>query len=162
MINRLIGKQYDFGRLYNYSNLANMVGRICGRHAYHNQKQDEEDEYQLQDHLIDFSHEKWEKVIKQFEASRNNLIRRDAAVTVLPTEIEEISGADEEDEDLIPSSNDEINPELESSGVFNESFSQMKDWIKFHACLSYIQPQFDNAIQNGTDVMPRKSINNFK
>ena len=160
MIHRLIGQQYEYGRCYNYTTVANMCARICGRYAYYKEGQD--DSIELNGRLIDFESEKWIQVMNQFVKLRGSLIRKDASITVLPTEIEGILGADEEDEDLIPDENDEIDNAVESSDAFSESFEQMRSWLKFHACMSNIQPQFDNALQGGTDVIPLKSIVAFE
>lgn len=160
MIHRLIGTQYEYGRLYNYSTLANLVARVCARRAYHG---DDENEIQLTDRLIDLDVPKWEKIIKQLTDVRDSLLRKDASLTLLPTEIAGTPGADvSDDEDWLPSANDEVNEELETSEAFSESFLQMKDWLKFHACLSCIQPQFHNALNNGTDVIPLENIANFE
>lgn len=161
MIHRLIGTQYEYGRLYNYSTLANIIARVCGRYAYHGDG-DEGDEIQLTDYLIDFDLPRWEKVINQLDRVRDSLIRKDASFTLLPTEIVDVPGADADNEEVIPSwipeANDEINEEMESSEAFSELFLEMRDWIKFHACLSCVQPQFQNALKNGTDVISMENI----
>eukprot|EP00804_Cyclotella_cryptica_P009519 CCRYP_006247-RA/>CCRYP_006247-RA protein AED:0.03 eAED:0.03 QI:441/1/1/1/0.5/0.66/3/112/508 len=161
MVHRLIGKQYDFGRLYNYTSLANSVARICGRRAYYTTNGNEEDNAfapQLHDRLIDFDPEKWQKVMNQFVGLRESLIRRDASFIVLPTEIDDVQGADEEDPDMYPDEDDEVDPERESMDAFSVFYIQVKDLIKFHTCLSCVQPQLDNAIRKGTDVIPLENI----
>ena len=161
MVHRLIGKQYDFGRLYNYTSLANSAARICGRQAYYNMDGKEETNTctpQLPDRLIDFDPEKWGKVMKQFIGLRESLIRRDASFIILPTEIDAIQGADEEDPDMYPDEDDEVDPERESLDAFSGSYIQVKNLINFHSCLSCVQPQFDNAIRKGTGVIPLENI----
>jgi hypothetical protein len=160
LIHRLIGRQHEYGRLYNNTLLGSLVARVCGRHAYY--KGGEDDKYELRDRLIVFNSEKWDTCIEEFVTIRNSLVRKDASLMVLPAEVEEVPGADEEDTDLIPDEDDEVDPEVDSSEAFSESFLQMKEWFKFHACLSCLQPQFENAIQNGTDVIPHKSIVAFE
>lgn len=161
MVHRLIGNQYPYGRLFNYTTAANLVGRICGRHAYHGEEGDD-DECQLLSRLVDFDLAKWETVIDQLVRLRDSLIRKDAKIIVLPTELEEIPGADEEEVEEIPDENEEIDTEIESNEAFTTSFLQMKDWLKFHACLSCIQPQLETAMNDGTDVIPKENIAKFE
>ena len=161
MIHRLIGKQYEFGRLYNYTQLANMAARVCARYAYDGDEH-HEDKFQIYGPLIGFDPQRWETVIEQFVSMRDSLVRKDASVCCFPTEIQEEVGATEEDENMIPDEDDEVDEEKASNDAFSESFDQMKDWIKFHACLSHIQPHFENAMQEGTGVIPTENIVAFE
>jgi hypothetical protein len=162
MIHRLIGRQYAYGRLYNYTNIANMVSRICGRYAYNMPENEVETTPQLQNRLIDFEPEMWGKVLAQFSNIRGFLVRKDAAFTVLPVEIEEIDGADEEDLDVLPKEDDSVNLKIENLDEFSVTYCQMNNLIKFHACLSHIQPYFEDAIEGGTGLIPLDNIVAFQ
>lgn len=153
MIERLIGHQLDYGRLFNRTSIANIISRIGGRHAYAVPDDEmEDDSYQpLPDCLVDFPPKKWNRVLDKFEELRDSLIKMDATFIVLPSELESAKGSDEYDDDDWPEPNDEINEELvDSHDEFTRGYDKMMDWIKFHACLSHLQPQFEMAIQKGS------------
>ena len=138
-----------------------MAARVCARYAYDGEEHCE-DKIQIYGPLIGFDPQRWETVVEQFVSMRDSLVRKDADVCCFPTEIQEEVGATEEDENMIPDENDEVDEEKASTEAFSESFDQMKDWIKFHDCLSHIQPQFENAMQDGTSVISKENIIAFE
>lgn len=151
IVKRLIGHQYPYGRLYNRTFIANVTARICARQPYSNDDASDEDDNhkcQLEDCLVDFTPEKWKKVIEQFESLRESLLRKDAALLVL----QYYDGDEDSDkmEDEVPSCDESVNPLLESSKEFTQSYNKVLDWMKFHMCLSHIQPQFEKALQKGS------------
>mmetsp|Transcript_32037 Transcript_32037/g.64338 ORF Transcript_32037/g.64338 Transcript_32037/m.64338 type:complete len:616 (-) Transcript_32037:223-2070(-) len=155
---RLIGAQYDWGRLYNRSTIANMVGRVNARYAY--ELPSDENIYggpafKLQDCLVDLTPDKWAKLIGQFEAVRNSLLRRDASAIVLPSEID-INGEEVEEEDSSPGNDPTIDDKFANRIEFNEDFENMMDTLKFNMCLSHIQPHLHNAVEN--DVREVESV----
>lgn len=171
MINRLIGHQYDYGRLYNRTFTANIVARVCGRHAYAQQSNEEEkgqvgnQSYFLTDCLVDFSPQKWKKVMVQFENLRENLLRKDASLLVLPAELNDDNEALEE---LLPTGDESINTMLESHADFSRGYEEVLTLMKFHTCLSHLQPQLETSIQSATTrgaepvVIPRANILAFE
>ena len=167
MLNRLIGHQYDCGRLYNYTCISNIVARVCGRHAYVMPDEFEEGDkpYQLADCLVDFPPGRWEMLIVQFERLRESMLRNDASLIVLPGKLDddsERSGDDDADETL-PEGDDEINEELESHIDFSKKYMQMLDLMKFHTCLSHLQPHLETAIEGAESVViPHDNIIAFE
>lgn len=174
MIERLIGHQFDYGRSFNRTIVANLITRIGGRYAYAVPDDElEHEDYQsapYEDCLVDFTPQKWNRVLVKFEQARDSLIRIDATFIVLPSELVDAKGSDEYDEDDKPQLNDEINEKLvESHDEFTKGYDKMRDWIKFHACLSHLQPQFEMAIQKGSVdgaeesvVIPHENIIEFE
>lgn len=176
MIKRLIGHQYDFGRLYNRTCTANIVARVCGRHAYSN----EEDEpivignqsFFIPECLVDFNPPKWKKVIAQFANLRENLLRNDASLTVLPAELDDENEALDDDQLAIPKGDESINMDLGCHTDFSKEYENVLNLMRFHLCLSHLQPQLETAIQSGTKtsggggvesvVIPRESIIAFE
>ena len=159
MIHRLIGNQYDYGRLYNRTCVANLVARVGGRHSYVVPDQIEVQEGDQSCHLVDclvhFTPDKWKKIMDQFADLRESLLRNDACLIVLPTELDGRSKNDDDEEDqegLIPEENDSVNETLEKHADFTKGYHRMMDLIKFHTCLSHLQPDFETAIQNGDDA----------
>lgn len=158
MMRRLIGHQYDYGRLYNRTCIANIVARVCGRRAYGSNHDDdhtsteEGDNYKLAEQLIDFAPSKWKKVIHQFTHLRDSLVRNDASLIVLPGEITEDDGGagDGDNDEFIPQNDDGVNEAVASRQEFSKEYARMLDCMKFHACLSFIQPRLDKAIQSGS------------
>ena len=153
MIRRLIGHQYDYGRLYNRTCIANIVARVCGRHPY--SIPDEIDQgdasYSLVDCLIDFTPDKWKKVIGQWYFLRESMVRNDASLIVLPSQIEDDEGtkSNDDDEELIPEGDEGVNEAVETHADFTKGYAKILDLMKFHYCLRHLQPQFEAAIQNG-------------
>lgn len=142
MVERLIGKQYDHGRLYNRTIIANVVGRICGRHAYADPDEVPQDDDQTpSDCLIDFTPTKWKKSIDQFESLRESLIQNDASMIILPSKV------DENGEEDLPEGDGGINEAHESHPDFSKEYDKMLDRMKFHMCLSHVRPQLETAIQ---------------
>lgn len=78
------------------------------------------------------------------------MLRNDATLTVLPCEIDDDEKAVDhpEGEDMIPSEDDSVNEALESHADFNANYEMMMDRLKFHQCLSHLQPQLATAIQS--------------
>ena len=155
MIYRLIGSQYDYGRLYNRTIISNVVARVCGRHAY--TTDDDEGEggerttYKLADCLVDFTPKKWKKVIDQLECLRESLLRNDAALIVLPAQLEDEHGnRDDDDDEIIPEADESVNEELEARDEFTREYDKMVGLMQFHLCLSHLQPHLDTAIQKGS------------
>eukprot|EP00578_Thalassiosira_sp_NH16_P007264 CAMPEP_0181126696 /NCGR_PEP_ID=MMETSP1071-20121207/27779_1 /TAXON_ID=35127 /ORGANISM="Thalassiosira sp., Strain NH16" /LENGTH=582 /DNA_ID=CAMNT_0023212339 /DNA_START=166 /DNA_END=1914 /DNA_ORIENTATION=- len=155
LIRRLIQHQYDYGRLFNRTCVANMVARVCARHAYEVPEETEGNGKSciILDCLVDFPANKWKKVIVQFECLRGSMLRNDASLIVLPSKITDDkkgrSGGDESEE-LTPEPDEEVNEELESRTVFSKGYTKMLEWMKFLACLSHLQPQLERAIQKGS------------
>ncbi|KAL9180091.1 hypothetical protein ACHAXT_008061 [Thalassiosira profunda] len=161
MIRRLIGEQYDYGRLYNRTCIANLVARLCGRHAYRIPSQVEEGDksYHLADCLVEFTPKKWKNVMDQFQRLRGSMLRNDAAVVVYPSEL----GEDDEevDDDYTPPETDEeIDEVLASHDDFSKWYNKMLDMMRFHACMSHLQPQLEGALQEGESrsSYPRDAI----
>ena len=163
MIHRLIGHQYDYGRLYNRTCIANLVARICGRYPYTVPDEIDEQEgdrtYHLVDCLVHFTPDKWKKVMDQFVSLRESLLRNDACLIVLPAELENDHHGqrpknedEKEEEGLLPEANDNVNEALENHADFTKGYQRMMDLIKFHTCLSHLQPDFEDAIQKGEDT----------
>ena len=159
MIHRLIGNQYDYGRLYNRTCVANLVARVGGRHSYvvpdEIEVQEGDQSCHLVDCLVQFTPDKWKKIMDQFAVLRESLLRNDACLIVLPTELDGRSKNDDDEEDqkgLIPEENDSVNETLEKHADFTKGYHRMMDLIKFHTCLSHLQPDFETAIQNGEDL----------
>lgn len=154
MVKRLIGHQYPYGRLFNRTCIANMIARICARQPYSvNDDSDVDDRYnfQLSDCLVDWAPDKWKTVIVQFENLRESLLRKDAALIVLPGEVSlDDDDKEKEDEEPPPMEDDDVNPSLASAMEFVDSYSNLLNLMEFHMCLSHIQPQFENAIQKGS------------
>lgn len=172
MIRRLIGHQYDYGRLYNRTCIANIVARVCGRHAYvvpDKEMEQGDQSYHLVDCLVDCSPEKWKKVILQFQYLRESLLRKDATLIVLPCELDDDEEGEEEMKETedIPKDDDEINEELESHADFTKGYTKLMDLIKFHTCLSHLQPQLETALEKGSEgaesvVIPHDDIVAFE
>eukprot|EP00584_Thalassiosira_punctigera_P026716 CAMPEP_0172578686 /NCGR_PEP_ID=MMETSP1067-20121228/138862_1 /TAXON_ID=265564 ORGANISM="Thalassiosira punctigera, Strain Tpunct2005C2" /NCGR_SAMPLE_ID=MMETSP1067 /ASSEMBLY_ACC=CAM_ASM_000444 /LENGTH=155 /DNA_ID=CAMNT_0013371385 /DNA_START=189 /DNA_END=653 /DNA_ORIENTATION=+ len=114
IVRRLITYEYNFGRMYNRTCITNIVSRVCGRHAY--AMPDEVDArfqpHQLRDCLVDFTPRKWKTTIFQFGKLRESLLRNDASLIILPSQIEENRVCepqrDGDDEDT-PLEDEEIN-----------------------------------------------------
>lgn len=156
MIGRLIGEQYDYGRLYNRTCVANMVARLCGRHAYQvpsdgSEVRGDKSSYHLRDCLVEFTPRKWEKVIDQFQELRTSLLRTDATFMVLPSELETKGGKDGEDEYMQPESDDGMDEVMESHDDFSKWYNKMLDMMRFHACVSHLQPQLEGALQESEE-----------
>lgn len=169
MVKRLIGHQFPYGRLYNRTFIANVAARVCARQPYSNDDAFDADDvhkFQLGDCLVDFTPDKWKKVMTQFEDLRNSLLRKDAALMVLQLCDDDEDAGDTEDE--VPSFDDSVNPLLESSKEFTQSYDEVLDLMKFHMCLSHIQPQFEEVLQNGSSadkeavVIPNDDIMAFE
>lgn len=164
MVKRLIGHQYNYGRLYNRTCIANIVARVCARHPYpidDNSDEEEDDgyNYRLSDCIVDWSSDKWEKIITQFESLRQGLLRNDAARLVLPAEFgDEDKEEEEEEDDEAPAQDDSVNPLLESSKEFGDNYTALLDLMKFHMCLSHIRsPQFEDMMKKGSDGDEKKA-----
>jgi hypothetical protein len=116
----------------------------------------------LTDCLVDFHPDKWLKVIKQFLDLRESLLRNDATLLVLPCEYD--ANNKPVNEQLPPEEDDNINEQLECIVDFNTNYDNMMDRMKFHLCMSHLQPQLHNAIQrssiNGVEsvVIPHDNI----
>mmetsp|Transcript_27899 Transcript_27899/g.48241 ORF Transcript_27899/g.48241 Transcript_27899/m.48241 type:complete len:169 (-) Transcript_27899:136-642(-) len=168
MLHRLIGHQYDYGRLYNHTCISNIVARVCGRHAYVDPNEVEEGDqlYKFADCLVDFSPDKWVKVIGQFQRLRKSMLRNDASLIVLPGKLDddnERSGDDDDADETLPEGDDEINKELESHVDFSTKYIEMLDLMKFHVCLSHLQPQLQTAIEGAESVViPHDNIIAFE
>ncbi len=176
MIKRLIGHQYDFGRLYNRTCTANIVARVCGRHAYSNEVSEQvvigSQSYFIPECLVDFTPPKWKKVIAQFVNLRENLLRNDASLTVLPAELDDENEALDDIQLPVPKGDESINMELGCHVDFSKGYESVLDLMKFHTCLSHLQPQFETAIQSGMSaggggrsesvVIPRENIIAFE
>lgn len=164
---RLIGHQYDYGRLYNRTIVANVVGRMCGRHAYAIPDDEEGFDHTMKDCLVDFTPDKWEKVLKQVEYLRSQLLRNDASIVVLPGECQD-EDADDEDEEHVPDEDMGVNRRLEANAAFSRDYDKILGLMKFHQCLSHLQPRLEDAIQNGSAkgtesvVIPHDDIVAFK
>ena len=149
--------------------IANMIARVCGRHAYVIPDSERHDDanHRLEDCLVDFSPKRWQKVMVQFESLRESLVRNDAMDIILPTK--NVNGkegsADEED---AFDEDDRADEELDTHDEFTKRYENMKDLIKFHTCLSHLQPQMATAIQKGTRggaesvVIPHENIVAFE
>jgi len=155
MLHRLIGHQYDYGRLYNHTCISNIVARVCGRHAYVIPDEVEEGGklYQLADCLVDFTPDKWKTVIGQFQRLRESMLRNDASLIVLPSKLDDDNERLGDADETLPESDDEINEELESHTDFSKKYIKMLDLMKFHMCLSHLQPQLETAIQGAESVV---------
>lgn len=175
MINRLIGHQYDFGRLYNRTCSANIVARVCARHAYNCEENEHlvgNQSYYISECLVDFDPKKWKKVIAQFVNLRENLLRNDASLTVLPSELNDENEALEGGQLPIPDADESINMALGCHVDFSKGYESVLNLMKFHTCLSHLQPQLETAIQSGTTacgggiaesvVIPRENIISFE
>ncbi|KAL7541959.1 hypothetical protein ACHAXR_011387 [Thalassiosira sp. AJA248-18] len=154
MIDRLIGPLYNYGRLWNRTIIANMVVRVCGRHAYvlPDEIEQGDQSYIFADCLVDFTPDKWKKIMVQFQQLRESMLRNDASLIVLPTEVDDGSehkGGDSDEEDR-PEEDDWINEELECHADFTKGYEKMMEWMKFHTCLSHLQPHLETAIQKGS------------
>jgi hypothetical protein len=170
MVNRLLGYQLAYGCLYNRTCVANIISRVCARHPY--EVPDEiEGKWQLADRLVDISPRKWKMIADQFEKLRTDMLRNDAALVVLPSEMkdddEKLSDSHEEGEEPLPEEDDSVNEALESHADFNANYEMMMDRVKFHHCLSHLQPELATAIRmspNRRDsvVVPRDNIIAFE
>ncbi|KAL7551416.1 hypothetical protein ACHAWF_017653 [Thalassiosira exigua] len=169
IIRRLIGHQYDYGRLYNRTCIANIVSRLCGRHAYVKPKKVAEGyrPHQLLECLVDTTAEKWKKIMVQFELLRESMLQNDAALFVLPAELDDDDGngrSGSDSEEFPPEEDDEVNEERASHIAFTEGYENMMALMKFHTCLSHLQPYLETAIQTGSAsgaesvVIPRENI----
>ena len=148
----MIGRQYDYGRLYNRICIANIAARVCGCHAYEPNPNDvDKNDHSVThiNYLVDFTPEKWNKIIIQFQSLRGNLLRNDASLIVLPAQtLDESQDVAEVDPDeLIPESDDRIDQKLEYHHDFSKEYDKMLESMKFHLCLSYIQPQLEKEFQ---------------
>lgn len=85
----------------------------------------------------------------QFKLLKESLVRKDAPLIVLPEELSDDDVGMNDNEELIPEGNGHVNEEIVSSEPFTKGFDSMLEWMKFHTCLSCIQPQLDMAIQKG-------------
>ncbi len=169
MINRLIGHQYDFGRLYNRTCSANIVARVCARHAYTCEENEHlvgNQSYYISECLVDFDPQQWKKVIAQFVDLRENLLRNDASLTVLPSELDDENEAIEGAQLPIPDADESINMALGCHIDFSKGYENVLDLLKIHACLSHLQPMLETAIQTGSGtesvVIPRENIIAFE
>jgi hypothetical protein len=153
MIMRLIGYQYPYGRLYNRTCIANIVSRVNARHPYVIPDEIERDDY-LVDCLVDLSPDKWQRIIRQLENLRATMLRTDASLVVLPSELDDNNKPveDREGEVPLPEEDDSINEALESHADFNANYEKLMDLLKFHLCLSHLQPQLHMAIQASSIV----------
>lgn len=162
LIDRLIRDQSPYGRLYNFTCIANIVARVCARHPYEIPDEPSMYDNQLTDCLVDFQPDKWLKVINQFLDLRESLLRNDATLLVLPCEYD--ANNKPLNEQLPPDEDDNINEHLECIVDFNTNYDNMLDRMKFHLCMSHLQPQLHNAIQrssiNGAEsvVIPHDNI----
>ena len=168
---RLIGNQYAYGRLYNRTCIANITARVCARHAYPVDDASDADNgynYRLQDYLVDFSPEKWKKIIAQFKDLRESFLRNDASLLVLPEELtdgDSESGAESE----VPFDDDSENQTLASLDEFTNKYDEILDAMKFHMCLSHTALQkvlFSGHTGSSTDeeaaVIPLDDILAFE
>lgn len=175
MINRLIGHQYDYGRLYNRTCTANIIARVCGRYAYSSEDSEQfvigNQTYFIPECLVEFTPPKWERIIAQFENLRGNLLRNDASLTVPPAELDDNNEALEDDQLPIPENDDSVNMEMDCHDDFAKGYENVLDLLKFHTCLSHLQPQLDTAVQSSgmgggggaeSVVIPRESIVAFE
>eukprot|EP00581_Thalassiosira_minuscula_P013882 CAMPEP_0183736140 /NCGR_PEP_ID=MMETSP0737-20130205/48588_1 /TAXON_ID=385413 /ORGANISM="Thalassiosira miniscula, Strain CCMP1093" /LENGTH=559 /DNA_ID=CAMNT_0025970073 /DNA_START=81 /DNA_END=1761 /DNA_ORIENTATION=+ len=161
LIDKLIGAQYGYGRLYNRTCIANMVSRICARYAYEMPDEIEESyescQKQLEGCLIDYTPHRWDLLVYQFESLRESMLRNDATLTVLPSlgKNEELEGLPEDDESM--------NEALESHADFTKGYKKILNLMKFHACLSHLQPYLENAIRGEESVViPNENIIAFE
>ena len=160
MMQRLIRSQHDYGRLYNRTIITNIVARVCGRHPY--AIPDDVEEGAPARHydgcLVDFDAARWDLIRRQLQQLRDCLLRRDAAWTVLPFP-RELEGAgaregedDDRDEEAAPEPDDEIDEALASHVDFTESYAAVSNLIKFHFCLSHLQPHPHTIVQGADSV----------
>lgn len=170
MINRLIGHQYDYGRLFNRTKLANLIARICGRYPYpgtsHVQHGILSDlAYVVPDPLVTLTSDRWSVALGQFVDLRDSLIRNDAALIVLPSEIDpKGEGPDE----VIPEGDDGTNPKLAGRKMFVAEYEKLLERMKFHTVLANLQPFFYQAMaddaegRDDTVAVPRDNIAAFE
>ena len=139
--------------------MANIATRVCGRYAYHTiQEVDHIKSGDIYNCLADFTPATWQKVILEFDDLKKSLLRKDAGLIVLPYKVmEEGSNSDEQ----IPNPDENINHMLFSHECFTTEYAHIVDWMKFHACISHIQPDFHEAIRkivNQEEYSDQKSI----
>lgn len=152
MITRLIGQQMDYGRLYNRTCMANIVSRITGRYPYEvpvEEMEEDDQAYQMEGCLVDFTPDKWKKCICMFENLREGMVRNDAALIVLPSQFVNADDRQVDDSD-IPDADDNVNEAVNKHVDFQKGYKKLMDLMKFHACLSHLQPHFEKAIQKGS------------
>ncbi len=146
--------------------MANIVARVCARQPYSNDDPNADGYYlHLVDCLVDLPAEKWKKIITQFEELRNSLLRRDAALLVLPDEVYDDSNNRGGTQDELPTESESVNPSLESSQEFTQTYDKVLQSLKFHMCLSHIRPQFEKALRTSDDeavVMSHDDIMAFE
>ena len=103
--------------------------------------------------LADFQSETWEMVINEVDIVKESLLRTDAGLIVLPSKV---MGEDSESEEQIPNPDKSINYVLLSHECFTTEYTNMVDWMKFHACLSHLPPEFRKINQG--EYSEQKSI----
>lgn len=145
--------------------IANIIARVCGRHAYVIPDSEEQDDatHRLEDCLVDFSPKRWQKVMIQFESLRESLVRNDAMDIILPTKY--VNGKERSaEEEVTFDEDDRADEELDTHDEFTKRYENMKDLMHFHTCLSHLQPQMATAIQKGSRegaesvVIPHENI----
>ena len=156
MIRRLIGFQYPYGRLYNRTCIANIVSRVCARHPYEIPDEIEIWDEQLDDCLVDLTPVKWQSILDQLQKLRDSMLRNDAALVVLPSEL----GDDDElvDEGPLPEEDDGVNEAHESHADFNATYDEMVARVKFQLCLSHLQPMLHTAMRKSSIVGGSESV----
>ena len=168
MIARLIGHQYDYGRLFNRTRLANIIARVCGRYPYPGLASPlgvDGMAYVVPDPLVSMTPDRWSVCLGQFADLRDGLVRNDAALIVLPSEIEPKDGGSDE---VIPEGDDRPNPLLAGKRVFGAEYETLLDRMRFHAALSNLQPHFHRAMagdgrgRDDTVAVPRDGIAAFE
>jgi hypothetical protein len=161
MIRRLIGFQYPYGRLYNRTCIVNIVSRVCARYPYEVPDEIESWDERLVDCLVELNPVKWQRLIDQFQQLRDSMLRNDAALVVLPSELDdddELVEGHREGEEPCPEEDDGVNEALESHANFNANYVKMMDWLKFHLCLSHLQPMLHTAIRKSSIVGGSESV----
>jgi hypothetical protein len=131
--------------------IANIIARVFARHPYVIPDEIER-EGQLADCLVDLSPDKWSKIADQFKSLRESMLRNDAALLVLPFELDNKDKTVDHPEEMIPEEDDSINEALESHVDFEANYEVMMDRVKFHQCLSHLQPQLATAIRSSRIV----------
>ena len=161
MIRRLIGFQYPYGRLYNRTCIANIVSRVCARHPYEIPDEIELWDERLVDCLVDLTSFKWQSILDQFQGLRDSMLRNDAALVVLPSELDDDDTIDEglrAGEELLPEQDDSANETLESHTDFYVNYDEMLNRVKFHMCLSHLQPMLHTAIRKSSIAGGSESV----
>ena len=91
------------------------------------------------------------------------MLRNDASLIVLPSKLDDDNERLGDADETLPEDDDEINKELESHIDFSTKYIEMLDLMKFHACLSHLQPQLETAIQGAESVViPHDNIIAFE